>query len=78
MNPDVMLILTLDHQTRAERIAMRGELENPDTFESRANDFQDRVNQGYLEIAKKYDILTIDAAGSPGEIQAKIRQAVDV
>ena len=46
MKPDLALILTLSHEVRSERIAMRGELKNPDTFESRGQDFQNTVNQG--------------------------------
>lgn len=74
MKPDAMLILTLNHTGRAERIAMRGELENPDTFESRPADFQDRVNQAYIDIAKQYGVATIDASGSIEDVQHEIRQ----
>lgn len=57
--PDIMIILSLSHDKRAKRIAMRGELKNPDTFESRGQDFQEKVDDGYLEIAKDYDIPVV-------------------
>lgn len=72
MHPDVMFILTLSHERRAERIAMRGELKNPDTFESRGLDFQEKLNRGYEEIAKKYNISVISADGSVEEIHERI------
>ena len=57
---------------------MRGELKNPDTFESRGQDFQEKITNGYLEIAKKYDIPVISADGTIEEIHdmlvSKIRE----
>ena len=68
LHPDVMIVLSLSHDKRAKRIAMRGELKNPDTFESRGQDFQEKITNGYLKIAKKYDIPVISADGTIEEI----------
>ena len=68
LRPDIMIILSLSHDKREERIAMRGELENPDTFESRGQDFQEKVDDGYLEIAKDYDIPVVLADGNVEEV----------
>lgn len=68
LHPDIMIILSLSHDKREERIAMRGELKNPDTFESRGQDFQEKVNDGYLEIAKDYDIPVVLADGNVEEV----------
>ena len=68
LHPDVMIVLSLSHDKRAKRIAMRGELKNPDTFESRGQDFQEKITNGYLEIANKYDIPIISADGTIEEI----------
>ena len=68
LHPDVMIVLSLSHDKRAKRIAMRGELKNPDTFESRGQDFQEKITDGYLKIAKKYDIPVISADGTIEEI----------
>lgn len=68
LHPDVMIVLSLSHDKRAERIAMRGELKNPDTFESRGQDFQEKVNNGYLKIAKDYEIPVVLADGSVEEV----------
>lgn len=68
LHPDVMIVLSLSHDKRAKRIAMRGELKNPDTFESRGQDFQEKVDDGYLEIAKDYDIPVVLADGNVEEV----------
>ena len=68
LRPDIMIILSLSHDKREERIAMRGELKNPDTFESRGQDFQEKVDDGYLEIAKDYDIPVVLADGNVEEV----------
>ena len=68
LHPDIMIILSLSHDKREERIAMRGELKNPDTFESRGQDFQKKVDDGYLEIAKDYDIAVVLADGNVEEV----------
>ena len=76
MNPDVMVVLTLDHQARSERIAKRGDLANPDTFESRGGDFQNKVNAAYVEIANERGLSMIDASGTVEEVQQKIRHII--
>ncbi len=65
MHPDAMIVLVLGDAARRERIAERDQLDNPDTFESREQTFQDRVNQAYTDIAKTYDIVTIEVDGLP-------------
>ena len=68
LHPDVMIVLSLSHDKRAKRIAMRGELKNPDTFESRGQDFQEKITKGYLKIAKDYDIPVVLADGNVEEV----------
>ena len=68
LKPDVMVILSLSREKREERISMRGELKNPDTFESRGQDFQKKVDDGYLEIAEAYGISVISADGTIDEV----------
>ncbi|MDO4773807.1 MAG: dTMP kinase [Candidatus Saccharibacteria bacterium] len=77
MQPDAMIILTLSDVERAKRIAQRGELAHPDTFESRAQDFQDRVNHAYEIIAAEQNLPLLSAAGTIDEVQAAIRQHLD-
>ena len=83
MNPDYTIILDLDDEVeRIRRISRRGELERPDTFESRDDAFQCRVNSGYRKIARRYHLPVIDCLAPDGrrrtidEVQAKIKQIV--
>ena len=73
MTPDLAVILSLeDENERAKRIGKRGELENPDTFESKDAAFQRRVNDGYLQIAKERNLPIISALQTPEEISDEI------
>jgi len=61
--PDSTIILTMDdEEERRKRIGGRGELENPDTFESKDAEFQKRVYDGYAQIAQDLEIPTVDAS----------------
>ena len=73
MNPDVLIVLVANHDTRKKRIAKRGTLDNPDTFESRGETFQDTVNDAYIKLAKEYNLSTIDAGQDIDSIQEQLR-----
>lgn len=77
MTPDLELVLTLeDENARRGRIDERGELERPDTFESRSSDFQSKVNDGYIDFAKKKGLDTIDASRDIDTVEQDIWQKV--
>lgn len=78
LRPDIMIILSLSHDKREKRIAMRGELKNPDTFESRGQDFQEKVDDGYLEIANDYDIPVVLADGNVEEVHDILIDKIEV
>ena len=78
LHPDIMIILSLSLDKRAKRIAMRGELKNPDTFESRGQDFQEKVDDGYLEIAKDYDIPVVLANGNVEEVHDMLIDEIEI
>ena len=78
MNPDVLIVLVANHDTRKKRIAKRGALLNPDTFESRGETFQDTVNDAYIKLAKEYNLSTIDAGQDIDSIQEQLRIIVAV
>lgn len=77
MNPDLGLILDVDHDVRRERIASRGPLETLDTFESKPDDFQQRIKDGYAEWAALKRIPLIDASRSREEVSDEIWQYVE-
>lgn len=78
MNPDIAIILDLDdEEVRLKRIEARGELENPDTFESKGGDFQQRVKDAYINIASTYKIPIVSASGSITEVTDEIWSIVE-
>lgn len=73
MNPDIMIVLNLnDENERVKRIARRGELEKPDTFESRDQAFQASVKNGYLSVAKEHNFTVISADQTTQAIHKEI------
>jgi dTMP kinase len=75
--PDYEFILDLDNENeRFDRINKRGELENKDTFESKPDEFQERVRQGYLQIARERNIPIISANQSPSNINNEIQNYI--
>lgn len=72
LRPDIAMILSLENDARKERIAKRGATAKPDTFESRGDDFQSRIHNGYLEIALVHDLPVIDASRSIEEVNADV------
>ena len=77
MNPDETIILSmLDSKKRQGRISKRGKLASPDTFESKPNTFQERVDSAYLEIAEQNDYDVIDATGSVDEVFVGIKDSL--
>lgn len=71
--PNHSIILTLDEKTRLDRQSKRDNNSNKDTFESKSLDFQHKVDDAYIKIAKEFNIKTLDASLSPEEIQKKLR-----
>lgn len=77
MSPDIGIVLTLDDiETRQQRVAVRGELERPDTFESKDDAFQRRVQNGYVQVAKRYELPTINASQSIETVMQEIIQHI--
>ena len=72
--PDYGFILTVSDKVRLERQGTRGKA--TETFEAKPNEFQQKVNAGYLQIAKDFDIPKIDASGTIEEVFDKIIKAI--
>lgn len=69
MTPDHAYILDLnDEKERARRIAERGALENPDTFESKGDEFQQLLLTGYRDIAKRHGLQLVEASAPRHEV----------
>lgn len=77
LKPDLTIVLSMKiNDSRVERIAKREQLERPDTFESMPDDFQKRVNEGYIDFAQKRGIEIIDASRSIDEVEQDIWKKV--
>lgn len=66
VKPDKGFILTVSDKIREERQGTRGKAK--ETFESKPDDFQQRVNNAYLKIAKEFGLKIIDASGTIEEV----------
>nr|AIA11073.1 Crp-like helix-turn-helix domain protein [uncultured bacterium]AIA11278.1 thymidylate kinase [uncultured bacterium] len=78
LKPDLTIVLSMEAESsRTERIAKRESLERPDTFESMPDDFQKRVNDGYVDFAQKQGIEIIDASRSIDEVEKDIWNRVE-
>ena len=65
-NPDRGFILKVSDKVRLERQGNRGKA--TETFEAKPDEFQQKVNAGYLQIAKTLNIPIIDASGTIEEV----------
>ena len=70
VKPDKGFILTVSDQIREQRQGTRGKAK--ETFESKPDGFQQKVNSAYLKIAQDFDIPVIDASGTISEVYDKI------
>lgn len=78
MNPEVGIVLTLDDTIEAKkRIAQRGALQTPDTFEARDADFQQRVSDGHIAIADSFNLPVISASQSIEVVADQIRTIIE-
>lgn len=79
MKPDYAMILTIDDIGESKRrVAKRGALEKPDPFEIRGLDFQQTIRDGYLAIAKEYDLPVISASQSIEKVAEQIRDLLSI
>ena len=75
LEPDLVLVLDVDLETAARRLA------RPlDKLENRGDAFRSRLRAGYLaEAARRPDhVVVVDAAGDPATVQASLRAAIEL
>ena len=75
LEPDLVLVLDVDLETAARRLA------RPlDKLENRGDAFRSRLRAGYLAEAARRpdDIVVVDAAGDPATVQASLRAAIEL
>ena len=82
MAPDHVVILAMnDDAERKRRLAKRSSSVRLDAFESRADDFQHRVNNGYAALARDMALPVVECVApdhrkTPAEIQAEILRII--
>ena len=76
MSPDFVVVLFANDQTRQQRITERGMTEAVDSFESRDDVFQQKINDGYQTVAKTHNIPLILAEHSPADVHQQIIQEI--
>ena len=74
--PDFGVILTVSDKIRLERQGERGKAK--ETFEAKADEFQQKVNSAYPKIAKEFEIPIIDASGTIEEVNQEIMRLLVV
>lgn len=75
-HPDHIILLTLDEKEQAKRLGTQTDNNwdrKQEVWKSQGNPFQQRINQGYLKVAKDYNIPTIDASGTIDEVFTRIK-----
>lgn len=78
--PDKTILLTLDEKTQAERLGTQNDKNwdrKKEVWKSKGNEFQKKVNQGYLKIAEEYPVVRVDASGTIEEVFAKILEEIE-
>ena len=71
ITPDLVILLDIDPGSSLDRVTDRSRT----VFEE--DTYLRRVRGLYLEYAEKGELVTVDASGELGDIQAKIRRLVD-
>lgn len=60
--PDKIVILTIDEKTQGERLVMQGKIRQGEFFKSKGYEFQHKLNNAYLKVAKDFNIPTFDSS----------------
>lgn len=71
--PDKIVILTLSDKERAKRLISQGK-RSEEFFKSKDGEFQKKLNDAYLKVAKQYRIPTFDTTGTPDEVFERLKK----
>lgn len=78
--PDKTILLTLDEAAQAERLGTQVDKKwdrKKEVWKSKGNEFQKKLNSGYLKIAEEFPVTTVDAGGTIEEVFERIRKEVE-
>lgn len=79
-NPDKIILLTVDEETQAERLGTQNDKKwdrKKEVWKSKGNEFQKKINQAYLKIAKEEPVTVVDAGGTVDEVFKKVLKEIE-
>ena len=74
--PDKMVILTLSDEERQIRLNNQAKEQGRvgEVLKTQPSEFQKKVNEAYLKVAREMKIATLDAAGTISEVQEQLKK----
>ena len=78
-HPDKIILLTLSEKDQALRLGTQTDKKwdrKQEVWKSKGNEFQKKLNAGYLKVAKEYNVPTVDASGTIEEVFEKIKAKI--
>lgn len=78
-SPDKVILLTLDEETQAKRLGTQIDKKwdrKEEVWKSKGNEFQKKLNQGYLKIAKEFPVTEVSADGAIEEVFERILRSI--
>ncbi len=77
-HPDKIVILTLSEKEREARRISQGERTSTEVWKSKPTEFQEKLNSGYLKVAKEFNVPTMSAAGTPEEVHERLKKFFEI
>lgn len=74
---DKYVIFTLSDAERQKRLISQGK-RSAEFFKSKDAEFQEKLNNAYLKVAKDYHVPTLDASGTPAEVFEKLKKLFQI
>ncbi|MDO4889669.1 MAG: dTMP kinase [Candidatus Saccharibacteria bacterium] len=71
-HPDNIVIFTISPEEQVKRLGTQERA--AEFWKSKGGEFQQKLNAGYLQVAKDFNVPTLDASGTIEEIQADLRK----
>ena len=74
--PDKMVILTLSDEERQRRLNSQAKEQGRvgEVLKTQPSEFQKKVNEAYLKVAREMKVATLDAAGTISEVQEQLKK----
>ena len=81
-HPDKIVILTISSEEQSKRLGTQvdssGKNRQTEVWKAKGNTFQQKLNDGYLKIAKEYKVPTLDADGKIEKIFADLLKLFNI